>query len=610
MCIDTSLVAGANCPDGTLFLSKVPGSVWHVNQGVYLLESCPTGYELTESSQECALCPAFSFCEGGSMGHIPCSGGLFAPPGSNSSISCVRTVFIVIAFDVPVFISDFSTTDQENLKQDLALIAEIPSGNVIFESLGQVGSSLTQVVCMLASVDSLAADKLKAKLTTYFASLSLNAFPGSILNSITVTACKAGYELIVGADSHTGSDGTCQLCPAYYYCTGGSSSRVSCPSGSFAPPGSNSSMVCSSAFFMTVIASLAMPIENFTTVKQDDFIQALASTASINVDRVMVLSIKTVGQNERRMQGSSIQVSSQLSASNPAAAAAMYSNLQVSTLNAKLSAFGLPSGTLISVSSPLPTYTDGRVQPWVIAVSIVAGFLVLSLAIAGTAWATLQKDESEEERILARKVVEIRKDLRLTQKDGFLVGSERPLFWRGEIIFLRRNHLEAVARLALCQDFDVHLFDAFSLSLEGLGESGSVGEDRHSTLCEWLLERAVALISPDISSEQAKVVLDAESTQSSYSTRFRFFVNRVSKIRIWAENEELFHRLQSRAQDLMDEIAALCDKRYQALRLEPEGAELTSFHPLDNCSNKRQDHPEVGRRAISASSHRKSTQSK
>ena len=214
---------------------------------------------------------------------------------------------------------------------------------------------------------------------------------------------------------------------------------------------------------------------------------------------------------------------------------------------------------------------------------------MLSLVLALTLWASLRNRGSEEEKLLSNKVLEIRRDLKISRKDGFLLTSERPSFFERhmEIVFLRKSHLEAAARLAMSQDFDLQLFNSFCLSLEG--ESLAGGKDRHRALSEWLLEKAVALIRPDL-------ILEGSVNQkmtTSYSERFRYFVDRVSKARIWAEDLELFSRLQSRAQDFMDEMASLCDLRYNALCLEPRGSELATYSASDSFVMKRQDDPEV-----------------
>ena len=63
------------------------------------------------------------------------------------------------------------------------------------------------------------------------------------------------------------------------------------------------------------------------------------------------------------------------------------------------------------------------------------------------------------------------------------------------MVFCRRSHVEAAARLALGQDFEVHLFDAFCLELEG--DRACSSKNRVEAVRQWLLNISVALISPD-----------------------------------------------------------------------------------------------------------------
>ena len=558
--------------------------------GSYLLQSCPAGYELITSAQECVLCPAFSYCPGGITAHVPCSGGLFAPPGSTSSLACLQVVFVVVALEIPIFISEFTSTDEDTLIGSLADVAAVPLGNVVLQSLSesQAGFVSSRAVCLLASMDAISAERLRIRLTGYFQSFQLLGFSGSSLISITVTACAAGFELIIQDGSLTGNDGDCNLCPAFFYCVGGTSERTSCTSGTFAPPGSNSSMSCVPSVIIIVVATLPIPLENFTTSKQGIFIDAISSVTSIAADQVMISSMVPIS-GRRSATFESIQVQFQLAARDSDSAMTVISNLRAPSFDSKLVSLGLPQAVIESVSSSLPYSSGTSVQPWVIAVCITGGFFMLSLVLALTLWASLRNRGSEEEKLLSNKVLEIRRDLKISRKDGFLLTSERPSFFERhmEIVFLRKSHLEAAARLALSQDFDLQLFNSFCLSLEG--ESLAGGKDRHRALSEWLLEKAVALIRPDLILEGS---VDQKMT-TSYSERFRYFVDRVSKARIWAEDLELFSRLQSRAQDFMDEMASLCDLRYNALCLEPRGSELATYSASDSFVMKRQDDPEV-----------------
>ena len=62
--------------------------------------------------------------------------------------------------------------------------------------------------------------------------------------------------------------------------------------------------------------------------------------------------------------------------------------------------------------------------------------------------------------------------------------------------------------------------------------------------------------------------------------RFRYFVHKVGRARIWADDDVLFQSLKAKAQILMDRIASKCDLRYKELCSEPGGGELVSVQQV------------------------------
>ena len=217
-------ISGASCPDGSSFISIVPGSLWVRSSGVYLLQGCPPGYELIVLSEVCSMCPAFSYCLGGSNAHIPCPDGMFSMPGSNSSLLCYRPTFVVISLKIPSFIEDFSTADQTELRKGLALAAEDAVGKVVIQSISSSSFEVTRIISMIARQDAVSAAHLRVKLAILFLNssiLSQQGIPLASLDAVSVTACTPGFELVIDESSLTGSDGICDLCPASYFCVGG-----------------------------------------------------------------------------------------------------------------------------------------------------------------------------------------------------------------------------------------------------------------------------------------------------------------------------------------------------------------------------------------------------
>jgi hypothetical protein len=137
------VITGASCPDGTLFLPTIAGSKWTAKDGVYTLVSCPAGYELAR--QECTLCPAASYCPGGSDAHVPCLDGLFSTPGSESPKACRQVVFVFVSILFPVSTDDLSGSDLLSTKQMLALLGDIFEGDVQRVGISEAGFGRTVV---------------------------------------------------------------------------------------------------------------------------------------------------------------------------------------------------------------------------------------------------------------------------------------------------------------------------------------------------------------------------------------------------------------------------------------------------------------------------------
>ena len=578
------MLSGASCPDGKLFLSIVPGSSWVAENGVYILRGCPAGYELITETQECSLCPAFAFCSGGSSAHIPCPGGMFSQPGSNSSQACVQVVFVLISIFFPISINDFSSSDEYDLRIGLSQVSGVQSGCVVLYSISSSGFGTTRLVSQVATSNANIAENIRMRLLTVLQSSlpsSLGKLPYTSLGSVTVTSCNPGFELIVGADSLTGTDGECKLCPASYFCPGSSNERVPCPTGFFSAAGSNSSSSCVYSVVVTVTITILIPAANFTGSVEQSFILAVASTAGTSPDKILILSVDQ--GTSRRLAAVSSKVEFQVITADAGSAAAVCNSFQGTSLESNLLRSGLPSGVVDSVTSSSSLPQSENFPQWILALLIVAGLVLLFTATCGTMWIlrSYQKKESEEERVLEQKIGQIREDLQIRIKDGYFLGSERPSFWnrKREMVLLRRSHLEAAARLALSQEYDVHLFDAFCLSLEGEGSP----TNKYPALRKWLLDISVALIRPDSDNSTNLTSLgSADPSSSGYaSDRFRYFTRRVSKARVWQDDEDLFLELKQKAQEFMDELAVHCDLRYQELGEEPMGFQLVNLKHLN-----------------------------
>ncbi len=562
--------------------------------GIYRLQSCPAGYELVASAGDCLVCPTYSYCLGGSNARSQCPKGYFSVPGSNSSLGCTQVVFVYTALTFPTVVSKFSAQLELALRRLIANGAGVDVGRVLVASISEseTDASSSLVIIKLAFPDAALAASLRDVMRTFLGS-SLRLYtaiglPEGYLNSVTVSACIAGYELILGTSSfNVGSDGHCERCPASYYCLGGIAGRLPCPTGYFAPAGANSSGSCTPAVFVLVTVTLAIPAENFTSTLQSSYVLALATASDVSIDMISLIKISST-EGARRSSSKAVRVQSSVATSDATAAIAISDRLDAKQLNTQLAAQGLPPAELESVSILASDQHSGTPQ-WAL-ISWLVGCLVLlllGLTAALYIWHR-KKGVSDEDRALHHKIAEIRKLLRLCKSDGYFMGSERPGYWearRGAAIHLRQSQLEAAARLALSQDFDLLQFNAFCIVLEGgLDEDAT---KRYGDLTNWLLDMAATLICPSSPGEEVSPPpgKTAGSTTGvlSGAERFRLFEQKVIKARIWTDDPSLFLQLQRRAQRFMDDIALECDVRYQCMCGLPHGGELVAFQsPVEN----------------------------
>jgi hypothetical protein len=109
---------------------------------------------------------------------------------------------------------------------------------------------------------------------------------------------------------------------------------------------------------------------------------------------------------------------------------------------------------------------------------------------------------------------------------------------------------------------------------------------------EWLLSVAAELLRPDLPADDEPGSDGPDPPRAAaaaggraragrrppFERRFRYFVGRVSKARLWSDDGGvLFRRLQAAAEELMGGIAVLCHARYEELRAEAEGAALVAL---------------------------------
>ena len=184
--------------------------------------------------------------------------------------------------------------------------------------------------------------------------------------------CLPGYELLL--------DQTCSVCPSNYFCLGGSSGRQSCPDGSFSAPGAATSAMCVSVVFVQVIAELPVSQNNFTTYMQLRFQLALALTACVPIEKVVVIAVQS-----RRNTAAFLRVNSEIASDNTETAGSTSKRVSLASLNTNLKLQGLPNCSNLSVtveSAGMPSQSSADSLPAVLGGSVGGLVMFLGCSVA------------------------------------------------------------------------------------------------------------------------------------------------------------------------------------------------------------------------------------
>jgi hypothetical protein len=319
----------------------------------------------------------------------------------------------------------------------------------------------------------------------------------------------------------------------------------------------------------------------------------------------------------RRASSDLLQVELKIATRDLDAASRLRDSLKAEAINIQLTNQELPpcqlvSATVVKADSGSVFVTAAPSEPsvWAAspwpAVGIALGTAIVLMFGAFLLFGLLRKGESDEDRLLRLTMERLRGRFRITHADGYIVGAASRLSWSShrDCTVIQRSHLEAAARLALLQDFDVNQFDALCLCLECGGPAPLERWTRpYRAVGDWLVELSTLLIRPVVPSAIGGDGKDAlgESLGSPLGVeqRFPYFVHKVAKARIWSDDDgALFTRLQDGAALIMETVAGICDRRFEELCSEPGGRELVAFcaSPADMpalIGINRQDHLQV-----------------
>ena len=373
---------------------------------------------------------------------------MFALPGTKDITSCYPSVFVIVKIALPIFRQEFSSGTELKFQRALASVANVDSNLVLV--VGVVGDVQTLITSNIATTDANYAAILFQILKAFPAETwsRLDTFVGASLISLQVTGCLPGFSL----DANL----ICQLCPANYFCIGGSASLQPCPLRAFSIPGANSSNFCYQAVFVLVELSMQISRENFTFSVENDFYSVLAVTAGVSPNHVVILNVKT-------LEAAKTDVSSEIAADDVDKAFAISHRINSRTLNQNLVSKGLPQCVLKSVSVTAGTDTTSGVSSLAVMVGSIAGGVTILLMIAICMY--FHRAEQEDHRLLRQAAERLRGRLGIRMQDGYFLDTETalvvpPFLWRwfhansnsanGQTI-IHRSYLEAAAHLSVLQ---------------------------------------------------------------------------------------------------------------------------------------------------------------
>jgi hypothetical protein len=279
-----SLKKGSSvCPPGFILVvdQQRPGSNQTALQGGCTM--CSSGtysvgplYGLTTGEPSCLNCLASATCRGGfditfSLGNWIISGGMYKLVGCPAGHQLVNSVAGVFSHDVQNCLACASNqyilnSNNANISCEKCPVGALCDGN----SLKSLVDGAVWAGDMRTGV--------------YY-----------------LRSCPAGYEM----QSATLDGQQCVLCPAASFCLGGDKPRSACPDGTYCPPGANASSACITVVYISLIVTLPLTRDEFTTVQQNNFQQAVAAAAGVGVGYVAISSVSTTS---RRATGASIQV--------------------------------------------------------------------------------------------------------------------------------------------------------------------------------------------------------------------------------------------------------------------------------------------------------------
>ena len=404
--------------------------------------------------------------------------------------------------------------------------------------------------------------------------------PDYTLGQYLLTSCPPGYQIDLAGRASLALQ-QCSLCPAGSYCIGGGASSTQCPTGSFSTAGSVASAACYQAIFVELVAVFPCT-KSFFETRQAAFAVSVASMVHMSTDEIIVDQIIPTTYRRIGTTSLAVQVQSRIAVENQSAAAEVLAITSDASLNFEVLSRGLPGAKIISVAiltNEGTTVTDTKNQLILIFCLIIGCLLLTAMAVAYSFVNSRHKSDDEKE--LDSAVTAFRARLRINKVDGFVLHTERVSLLADTkfLVFINKSYVEAAARIALSEDFNLLHFDALCNCLEchssnigvGTGNGGKYGSPQYEALCAWILEVCKALIDPGLEN-QAK-----DPKRKPALERFAYF-EKICGAQIWkSRHQELFERLKGAAGGFMNQIAHMCNERYGQVLQQPGGVNLAGL---------------------------------
>jgi hypothetical protein len=394
--------------------------------------------------------------------------------------------------------------------------------------------------------------------------------PDYISGRYLLTSCPPGYQMDSAGSTNLALQ-RCSLCLAGSYCIGGAASSTLCPSGTFSAPGSNASAACIVATFVQLVVMLPCT-KAFFESKQAEFVLCVASMVRVSTDEVVLDQVVPTTYRRAGNSDLAVQVQSRVAVWNQTAAAAVLSSATEANLNYELLSRGLPPANILSTTVLTNGGNSDTRNQLILTFCLIIGCLLL-MGAAVVYYFARSKRKSDDEKELDATVASLRARLKINKADGFVLNTERisPLADTKFMVFINKTYVEAAARIALSDDFNIRHFDALCNCLECDVQEETGGDrkggSQYEALCDWILEVCKDLIDPDLEGPKRKPARE----------RFAYF-EEVCAAQIWKSRDgQLFERLKSVAGGFMGQIARMCDERFGRICREEGGSELVGL---------------------------------